>query len=59
VRFSAPFESAAQARVHAGKGNLAVALPKMKLFLVIPPTSEEIDFRNTHETCFYFSVPNV
>jgi hypothetical protein len=32
VPFSALFESAAQARVHAGKGNLAVALPKMKLF---------------------------
>jgi hypothetical protein len=59
VPFSAPFESAAQARVHAGKGNRAVALPKMKLFLVIPPTSEEIDFQNTRETNFYFSVPNV
>jgi hypothetical protein len=44
VPFSAPFESAAQARVHAGKGNLAVALPKMKLFFVIPPTSEQIGY---------------
>jgi hypothetical protein len=47
---SATFEGAAKPGSMRGKGNLAVALPKMKLFLVIPPTSEEIDFQNTRET---------
>ena len=58
--FSAPFQGAAQARAHAAaKGSLAVALPNMKLFLVIPPGSEGIDFQNTREAHFYFSVPDV
>ena len=54
--FSVPFQGAAKARAHAAaKGSLVVALPKMKLFLVIPPGSEEIDFQHW----FYFSVPDV
>jgi hypothetical protein len=59
VPFSAPFQGAAQARAHVTKGSLVVALPTMKLFLVIPPPPEKIDFQNTRENHFHFSVPDV